>query len=296
MKKFAKIAVGITLAASVAATAGVLAGCSNGSDPRNGTGEAYAVTHSSKAVAQYIGYAKLVYTDGNITDMTLTEVELPSQIYFSATSTVSAEDAKSKLTVTGDDYVIVETSSTKLVEGENVTTYTAKAHYKTVSYGGTTLTFDSTLVDYKVGDQDLKTYLQSEANCKTYYEAAINNQISVTIGGQQKLDVLTKAELSKEENGYWTRQDKNNADYSRWKMNRDATVEYVKENGVSKLLSLTKSTTEVDDLKEDKKVKPWTDGTVVTGATWSDLNSDTTGKKYLSYAQLIVKADGAVKA
>ena len=269
MKKIAKISVGIALAAAFATTAGALAGCNNASG-KNGTGEAYGVTHSSADVARFVGYAKVTYQNDKITDLVLTEVDCPSQI--KATESVPEADRVA-------------------VAGTSSTSY----YYKTVSYGSVTLTFDAALGDYKVGDTDFKTYLQSEANCKVYYEAAINNQIKVKIGDEQKGDIMTKAALSKEENGYWTTEDKDGQNYSRWKMNRDATVKYVKENGVDKLLSLTKSTTEVNDLKEDKKVKPWTDGTVITGATWSDLNPTPAPTTYVSYAQLIVNAANAVK-
>lgn len=255
MKKIAKIAVGVTLAASLAVSAGVLAGCANNEK----TGEAYGLVHG----AGYVGYAKIVVDGDKVKDLTLTEVCLPTQ--------VKATDA--------------------VAEADKVGNY-----YKTVSYGSVTLTYDEAAADYMVGTTAFKTYLQTEANAKAYYEAVTSNSLKVTVGGQQKSDIMTKATLSKEENGYWTKQDKNDNDYSRWKLNRDATVEYVKANGVSKLNQLTKTASGTDD-KSGATVTYWTDGTVVTGATWNDLNpSDKGGKVYFTYAELIIKANDVAAA
>lgn len=272
MNKFAKIAVGVTLAAAFATTAGVLAGCSS-----DKSGEAYALTHG----AGYVGYAKITYSkDNEVKDLILTEVCLPTEV--EATDNVAAEDK-----------VAAKVSSHgKIVDA---------TYFKKISFGGVTFTYDGTLTEagvskgYMNGTQTILEYLATEANCKTYYQAVTTNAVKVTVGGAEKTDIINNAALSKEVNGYWERKDKDDNTYSRWKMNRDATVKYVKENGTSKLTQLVKSTTEVDDLKEDKQVMPWTDGTVVTGATWNDLNADTTGKGYLSYAQLILKADEAAK-
>ena len=254
MKKIAKVAVGLTLAVSLTAGVAALAGCSGTPDK---TGEAYGLVHGGS----YVGYSRIVTNGDKVKDLTLSEICLPTQV--KAADTVAAEDKV----------------------GE---------YYKTVSYGSVTLTYDADAKDYMNGTTPLKTYLQTEANAKAYYEAVTTNAVSVTVGGQKKTDVMTKAALSKDENGYWTREDKDGASYSRWKMNRDATVSYVKKYGLSKLLSLEK-TADGADKKEDKDVTYWTDGTIVTDATWTDLNSDTTGKNYYSYAQLIVKANDAAK-
>lgn len=267
MKKFAKITAGVALVAAIATTAGVLAGCNNsGSTTKNGTGEAYGLVHG----AGYVGYSKIVYEDNKVTALTLTEVCLPTQVK------ASAEVAEA------DRVAVVGTSST---------TY----YYKNVSYGSVTLTYDAT-DGYKVGSETLVKYLENEANCKAYYEAVINNQIKVSVGGQDKTDIMNKSTLSKEDNGYWTRENKETStSYSRWKMNRDATVEYVKANGTSKLTKLTKGE-KVNDPKEGKDVQYWTDGSVTTGATWNDLNpADKNGKTYYTYAELILKAEKAIK-
>lgn len=167
-------------------------------------------------------------------------------------------------------------------------------YYAEVSYGEVTLTYDEEAETYKAGDVALAEYFQTEANAKAYFDAVMANQVAVTVDGAADTTVLTKAALSKEENGYWTREDADGNEYSRWVLNRDATVAYVKANGVENLLNLVLSEEGVADSKEDKDVKYWMDGTVSTGATWADLNSNPTG--YLSYAQLIVNAYNAAIA
>lgn len=274
MKKLSKVVVGITMAAAVAATAGVIAGC--GSSDK--TGEAYGLTHG----AGYVGYSKIVLNGDKVKDLVLTEVCLPTEV--KATDTVA--------------------------EADKVGNY-----YKTVSYASVTLTYDET-DGYKTADgTKFVEYLNaSEANCKAYYEAVTSNAIKVTVGGQEKTDIMNYSTLSKEENNYWGRKlvdgawvkNTENPDYSRWKLNRDATVNYVKTNGVAHLKNLTKPT-EIDpdtgktvtngtDVKEGTGVTYWMDGTISTGATWNDLNpTDKKGKTYFSYAELILKANEAAK-
>lgn len=195
-------------------------------------------------------------------------------------------------TVDANDYVVVTTSKT----ANEVTTYTATAYYKTVTVGSTTFTYDAA-GGYKTADgATFVSWLATEANCRAYYEAVTTNAVKVKLGAEEKTDVMNNANLSKEENGYWGRTDKDGNSYSRWKMNRDATVAYVKANGTANLTSLVKATDTAADTKEDKEVTYWMDGTISTGATWSDLNpTDKKGKTYYSYAELIVKANEAAK-
>lgn len=271
MKKFVKITAGIALATALATTAGAIAGCSNSK-----SGEAYGLVHGGG----YVGYAKIVYNGDKISDLTLKEVCLPTQV--EAAADVAEAD---KVTGKVDDHgTIVE-----------------KSYYKTISYGSVTFTYDATVPEgktvsngYVTDGKTIGEYLATEANAKAYYEAVTSDSVKVTVGGQQKTDILNNAALSKDENGYWTRTDKEGNKYSRWKMNRDATVKYVKENGVGKLNALTKSTTQSDDAKEDKKVNYWTDGTVSTGATWADMFSSA-DVSYYTYANLILAADSAAK-
>lgn len=252
MKRIAKIAVGITMAATLAAGAGVLAGCTPKAADK--TGEAYGLVHGGG----YVGYPQITTNGDSVKELTLTEVCLPTEV--EAGSDVAEADK-----VNGGT--------------EEKPTY----YYKKVSYGSVTLIYDATVKGYKVGETAFKTYLESEANCKAYYEAVKNNAISVTVGTETKKDVMTYKTLSKEENGYWVQGEKYKLG---WKGNRDATVKYVKDHGVKNLSNLEKNA--------DTKV--WMDGSISTGATWNDLNpSDKKGKVYYTYAELILKANEAAK-
>ncbi|MGN0824482.1 MAG: hypothetical protein ACI4MB_05375 [Candidatus Coproplasma sp.] len=258
MKKIAKVVVGITMAAAVAATAGAIAGCGSSK-----TGEAYGLTHG----AGYVGYSKIVVSGDKVKDLVLTEVCLPTEV--TAGDTVAAADK-----VTG----------TYVKRGK---TYTA-VYYKSVTVGSTAFTYDETIpegsqasIGYKMSDgTTLLSWLSTETNCKAYYEAVTTNAVKVTVGGEQKNDIMNNASLSKEVNGYWTLENGT----SQWKTNRDATVNYVKTNGVA---NLTK-------LKKNADTSIWMDGEISTGATWSDLNPDTSDG-YFSYAELIIKANEAAK-
>ncbi len=265
MKKF--VAVALTGVSMCALCLGLTA-CQGGDND----GAAYALVHGGS----YVGEATVtVDKDGKVTEATLNEVCLPT--YVTAGEDVAADD---KVTVTVTDH------------GSEV----EKSYYKTVSFGDITLTYDATENTYMNGTTKMADFFQTEANAKAYFEAVMANKVSVTVGGEKKTDIMNKASLCKEENGYWTRQDADGKDYSRWEMNRDATVNYVKEHGVEELDSLVRNTeAEKDEYGVDAKYWVDTNG-VSTGATWSDMNSDTTGKGYLSYVQLILKAYDAAKA
>jgi hypothetical protein len=272
MKKFTKLLLGVAALATLSAGALGFTACGE----KTVTGEAYAPVHGGS----YIGYSKISVQGDKVTDLTLTEVCYPTQ--------VSAGD-----TVADDDKVTVTVTS----HGSDVVT----SYYKTFSYSGHTFTYDATAKAYQLSDgTTFGDYMRVESNAKEYYDAVVGNSISVTVGGVAKTDILSYNTLSKEVNGYWEGTSSNNygnsvaeadrTSYSRWKLNRDATVNYVKENGVSKLLSLTKSDDDVVD-SYGKTAYYWTDGTVSTGATWSDLykaNGDSNG--YLTYGQIILKA------
>lgn len=235
------------------------------------TREAWGLVHG----AGYAGYATITYKAGAISDVTLSEVCLPT--YVTAGSDVA------------DDYKVTATINS---HGKPAT----KVFYKTVKYDTVTMTYDATLDSngyskgYMIGDKTLVEYFQTEKNVEVYYNAVMNNAVSVVVGkkadnsDEVKKDVMTKKALSKEENGYWANDTHTGYD-SAWKWNRDLTVKYVKEHGVENLLKL----------KKDETTNTWKEGTIDTGATWTDLNSDTTGKGYLSYAQLIKKASDAKK-
>lgn len=241
------------MAATLAAGASALAGCTPKAADK--TGEAYGLVHG----AGYVGYSQITTNGDTVKELTLTEVCLPTEVK------------------AGDD--VAEADKVRDGGTEDNPTY----YYKKVSYGSVTLIYDATAKGYKVGETAFKTYLESEANCKAYYEAVKNNAISVTVGAESKKDVMTYNTLSKEENGYWVQGEKYKLG---WKGNRDATVKYVKDHGVKNLSNLEKNA--------DTKV--WMDGTVSTGATWNDLNpSDKKGKVYYTYAELILKANEAAK-
>ena len=248
MKRIAKIAVGITMAATLAAGAGVLAGCTPKAADK--TGEAYGLVHGGG----YVGYSQITTNGDSVKELTLTEVCLPTEVE------------------AGDD--VAEADKVRDGGTEENPTY----YYKKVSYGSVTLIYDAAAKGYKVGETAFKTYLESEANCKAYYEAVKNNAISVTVGTETKKDVMTYNALSKEENGYWVQGEKYTLG---WKGNRDATVNYVKEHGVANLLKL----------ERNSETNLWMDGTISTGATWTDFNTKKDGS--ISYAQLIVNAHTA---
>lgn len=289
--KFGKKIFAVACIATLGTGIAFAAGCT----PTGKTGEAYGLSHGGK----YISRATVTLSaDGKVTDASLVEVELPNSVTKKGTSTTSAADALSQTGVSGNnDYVIVETSAQATTNNVTTTTYTATAYYKTVKYGNVTMTFDATAKAYKIGDKTLvEYYYNNEPAAKAYYEAVLSNNISVVVGGQEKKDVMTNAELNKEVNGYWTKKDASGADYSRWLWNRDATINFVKANGVDGLASLTKSTNDEDKVDDGKgnKVTYFMSGNVSTGATWSDLYKATAPTTYYTYAQLLINAKNNV--
>ena len=222
-------------------------------------GEAYGLVHS----AGYAGYASVTVKAGAITDVQLSEVCLPTYI------TIPNDD-----TTIGADYKVTATVKD---HGKDV----EKTFYKTVTYAKVTMTYDATAKTYMVGDKTMLEYFQDAKNVKTYYDSVMNNNVTVVVGEDnagKKKDVMTKAALSKEENGYWGTPAEGQLG---WKANRDAVVKYVKEHGVDELLKL-----ELKDLNNDKY---WVDSNnVSTGATWTDMN--TKKDNTVSYSQLIKNA------
>lgn len=256
MKKLVKVLL-CTLSACIMATA--FTACNGGNNdggntnPEVKTGTAFSLVHGGS----YVGKATVTATDGKITGATLEEMCLPTQV-------------KAPETVADDDK--------------------AGGYYKTVKYGSVTLTYDAEAKTYRVGEQTFGEYLQTEANCKTYFEAAAANNIAVVVGGKDDKTVMTNAALNKDVNGYWSLTDKDGKTYSRWKVNRDATVSYVKEHGVEGLKKLVKATQAVED-KYGKSSTYWVDSNgVSTGATWSDMFKDEAPANYKTYSQLLIAA------
>ena len=214
------------------------------------TGAAYGMTHG----AGYISKATVTVDGGKVTDATLVEVCLPDYVQPASASADTVE-------------------ATVKSHGADVT----RLFWKTVKFGTYTLEFDATAKTYKSGSKTMVELFQEEKAAQTYYDAVLANNVSVMIGGKEDKTYLTNDQLNKEVNGYW----KGDNYPLGWLGNRDATVKWVKEHGIDGLLSATKKT---DGNKQ------WTVNGVDTGATWSDLASNTTGKNYLSYAQLLVNA------
>ncbi len=225
-------------------------------------GVAYGLVHN----AGYIGKATVTRNDSRITDVTLEEMCFPTQV------------------TAGED--VAQTDRVTVGEGTK-----AKSYYKTIKYDDVTMVYDAEQNTYMIGNQKLTDYFQTEENCKKYFEAVSQGKVKVMIGDEEKGDIMTKAKLSKDENGYWTKEDSNGNSYSRWKVNRDATVNYVKEHGIDGLKKLTQSTEAVKD-SYGVDSKYWKDSdNVSTGATWTDMYKDTAPTNYYTYSQLLIKAN-----
>ncbi|HBN13072.1 MAG TPA: hypothetical protein DD415_05610 [Clostridiales bacterium] len=230
------------------------------------TGDAFGLVHG----AGYAGFASVTVKAGAITDVQLSEVCLPTYVTIPNDDTTIGADYKVKATVKD--------------HGKDV----EKTFYKTVTFGSVTMTYDVTK-GYVVGDKTMVEFFQDAQNVKTYYKAVMAGKVAVVVGeGNEgkKTDVMTKAALSKEENGYWASANGSvltpATGKTYWMANRDATCKYVKEHGVDNLLNLARADAE-------NVHSFWMDGTVSTGATWSDMNSKNT-TNYVSYAQLIKNA------
>ncbi len=224
------------------------------------TGEAFGLVHG----AGYAGFASVTVKAGAITDVQLSEVCLPTYITIPNDDTTIGEAYKVKATVKD--------------HGNDV----EKTFYKTVTFGSVTMTYDLTK-GYMVNDKTMVEFFQDAQNVKTYYKAVMANKVAVIVGEGdkgKKTDVMTKAALSKEENGYWAGSSIKDGQLG-WKANRDAIVKYVKEKGVDELLKL--------ELKELEGDKYWVDTNgVSTGATWTDQNTEKANT--LSYSKLIKNA------
>ena len=223
-------------------------------------GEAYGLVHG----AGYVGYAtvtidKVDQEKGMVKNVTLTEYCFPTQV----PKTAKTDEAPA-------------------------------TYYEEVKYGEVTMTYDADAATYMVGTQTIKEYFATPANCKAYVEAVNAGKVSVTVNGTADYSVMTKAALCKDYNGYWTRQDADGKDYSRWAWNRDNTVNYVKKNGVAALMGTTHDKSDKDPFNpEGNNVNYWQDATgVSTGATWNDLNdlAKAANGGYYSYSMLIATA------
>lgn len=233
------------------------------------TASAYGLVHK----AGYVGVATATVRGGKLADLKLTEVCVPT--YVKATEkTPEADRVADQINDHG--------------------TLKDVFFYKTIKFDDYTFTYSVEKKDYVDAEgKTFKEVMADEDACKAYYNAVVKGELAVVINGEEKTDVMTYAKLSKEENGYWTKQDKDGNSYSRWKLNRDATVKYALENGVDCLLGLVQAKDKVQDEKGADALY-WMDGDVSTGATWSDLNP-VSSDGYFSYAELIDAAFEAAK-
>lgn len=230
----------------------------------------------------HVGYSVVTTDkDDKVVDVKLTEFFVPSDVYAEKKSGADADAARAALTGSYNetDYVI-DVQKAKWGTSQEATVY-----YKKVTYGTVTLTYDATAHAYKdANGKTFKELLNNEAACRVYVGAVLGGSVSVVKTGTDGTEtkdatIMTKKALCKDDNGYWP---KDGA--SQWKKNRDATVKYVKENGVANLL----------DLKLDATSKTYKDGSIDTGATWSNLIvANPNG--FVSYAQLIKNAFDARK-
>lgn len=143
--------------------------------------------------------------------------------------------------------------------------------YKKVIFGKVTLTFDGEKNSYVVENKTFLEWLQNDANAKLYYDAVEQNKVAVVVNDKEDMTILTAEALLKSKNNY-------GATTFDWKGNRDKTIKYLVDNGFSNIDSLSKN---ADGVYVDKNG-------VVTGATWTDMNTvkDNTN----SYLELLKKA------
>ena len=198
----------------------------------SGTSAAYGYVHSNG-----VGKATVTITNGQLTDATLDEACVPTQ--------VKAAEEDGEYTVK---------------DGNNI-------FYKTVKWGGVTAVYDAEAKAYKVGEkllinkgaEDSYFALTEEGalNAQIYFEAVANNKVTVLTSKNTRGDatIMTAEKLLKSKNGYWTVE----APALGWKGNVEKLLAYVKANGVGGTL---------------EKDGTWKDGNGVdTGATWTDMNN-----------------------
>ena len=142
------------------------------------------------------------------------------------------------------------------------------------------------MLSYK--DAEGKDPFTTAAGQEAWANAVIANEVTLVLkAGDKKVG---NKEFNKDVNGYGgTRFD--------WIGQRNATVGIVMDYGVEALTTAelkVVSTTSDENGSITSTKKAWfitVDGEKVqTTATWTDLNSDTAGKGYSSYAQLIKAA------
>ena len=241
MKKTSKIVAVVLAALLVVAAVVVLAACNGGDNA------AYGLVHNKG----YVGKATVKMAGGKVVEATLDEACFPTQ--------VTAKEAD------GDYTVDVE----KTNNAGTVHTF----YYKTVKWEGVTAVYDAA-DGYKVGDKKLVDFFADEANCKVYFEAVAANGITVVTSAGEKTDIMNAASLLKSQNGYWgTPAEKALG----WKANKDATINYVIENGFDGFEGIEKTSKDNGTIVDHSSTNAKLDNEVVdkngvaTGATWTDF-------------------------
>lgn len=237
---------------------------------------AYGLVHGKG----YVGQASITVKNGSITVADIDEACLPTY--------VTSKEAIENVTVVGKYLNHGSVSSANF--------------YKTVKFGGVTMTYDATIADtsveeskqvskgYMVGNQTMLEFFADANNCKTYFEAVSKDAVSVTTASGDKTDIMCAATLLKSQNGYWT---SINANALGWKANVTATCNYVKANGFTNVaakedLKHNEGYVAANDTKDaDKMYNEWLDKAGnKTGATWSDM-WDYVNLLHTAYSQIV---------
>lgn len=219
-----------------------------------------------------VGLTKDYHGDINIAAVTLKEYCLPTQVAPTDVTGLAETDYVKYAGKHGDSYAY---KTAKIGD----VTLTAKTEEVTAD-GKTT----TKLVGY-VKEGETTNWFAKVDNQKAYVNHLVN-------GGKVVYEVSTgnvEADVSKfdkDVNGY-------GGTTFNWKENRDATVAMVMTYGTDACLAATRQTEAGEDGRRYWVVKDG-DEDVVTGATWTDLNTVKEGST--SYVQLIKNAEDAAKA
>lgn len=236
-------------------------------------GTAYDLVHG----AGYVGKAVISTTKDYHGEVTVRGAELYE--YCLPSYITIADDQKATFDET--DYVTGKVISHGAVKTQN--------WYKTVKFGTYTLTATvdaEGMLSYK--DAEGKNPLATAEGQEAWANAVIADAVTLVLkAGDRKVG---NKEFNKDFNGYGgTRFD--------WIGQRNATVGIVMDYSVEALTTAelkVVSTTSDENGSITSTKKAWfitVDGKEVkTAATWTDLNSNTAGKGYSSYAQLIKAA------
>lgn len=265
MKKIAKIAVGITLAASLAATAGVLAGCASNSEPEK-TGEAYSLVHNGSSV----GYASITVKGDKVTALTLEDACFPTQAKYNngEKDVPYGKISYGSVTFTYDGTNYVLSGETTTFGDYMKTVANAEAYYKAV--------VNNQLTVYKTADGT------AEANFNAK-DVLLKGQPGCTYWANPNANQLLNYKSNRDITVEWV------------KTNGVAALDDL----VWKKFADTK-----EGAGADAKRNYWSYNNVSTGATWTDLmgsNADgltsaaNQAKGAITYGALIKLAYNAAK-